>query len=92
MDASCANQAIIERIMAALKKHDIDEDDIQTSNYSIWPRQQHDPRQSDEVTITGYHASNMVTVVVQDIITSARLSERVSSMPVRTRCTASILR
>ena len=67
VDASRANQAIVERIMAALEKHDIDDEDIQTSNYSIWPRQQHDPRQSDEVTITGYHVSNMVTVIVQDI-------------------------
>ncbi len=67
VDASRANQAIIERIMAALKTHDIDEDNIQTSNYSIWPQQQHDPRHSDEVTITGYHVSNMVTVIVEDI-------------------------
>lgn len=67
VDASRANQAIVERIMAALEKHDIDDEDIQTSNYSIWPRQQHDPRQSGEVTITGYHVSNMVSVTVQDI-------------------------
>lgn len=66
-DASRANQAIVERIMDALEKHDVDDDDIQTSNYSIWPRQQHDPRQSDEVAITGYHVSNMVSVTVHDI-------------------------
>lgn len=66
-EASRANQAIVERIIEALGKHDIDDKDIQTSNYSIWPRQQHDPRQSGEVTITGYQVSNTVSVTVHDI-------------------------
>jgi len=67
VDASRANQTIVERIADALEKHGIDDEDIQTSNYSIWPRQQHDPRQSGDVKITGYQVSNTVSITVHDI-------------------------
>lgn len=65
-EASQQNQATVERIMQALERQGIDETDIQTSNYSIWPEQRHDG-QTGEVSITGYRVSNMVSVVIDDI-------------------------
>jgi uncharacterized protein YggE len=67
VDASRENQAIVERIMQALAQYDIDKKNIQTANYSIWPEQRPDPRGNGDVTITGYHVSNMVNVTISDI-------------------------
>tara|TARA_R110000782_G_scaffold67473_10_gene136265 strand:- start:791 stop:1510 length:720 start_codon:yes stop_codon:yes gene_type:complete len=66
-ESSEQNQAIIERIMAALKQEGIEAADIQTADYSVWPEQQHDPRGSGEVTITGYRVNNTVRITVKDI-------------------------
>ncbi len=65
--SSRENQAIVEAIMRALGQQGIDEKNIQTSNYSIWPEQQHDPQQTNQIRITGYHVSNVVTIIVEDI-------------------------
>jgi len=65
--ASQANQATVEAIMRALGQQGIDKKDIQTSNYSIWPEQQQDPQQANQMRITGYYVSNVVTVIVKDI-------------------------
>jgi uncharacterized protein YggE len=65
--ASQQNQSIVDAIMRALAQHGIDKKNIQTSNYSIWPEQQHDPQQVNQVRIAGYHVSNMVSVIVDDI-------------------------
>jgi hypothetical protein len=67
VQAARENQAAIERIMEALKKQNIDQQDIQTANYSIWPEQDHDPRQASQVRITGFRVSNVVNVTVDDI-------------------------
>lgn len=67
VDASKENQAIVERIMQALAKFGIDKKHIQTTNYSIWPEQRQDPRGNGDVTITGYHVSNVVNVTIVDI-------------------------
>lgn len=67
VDATRENQAVVERIMEALEDQEIDEEDIQTSNYSIWPEQSHEPRESPSMRITGYRVSNMVNVTVDDI-------------------------
>lgn len=65
--ASQENQSIVEAIMRALGQQGIDKKNIQTSNYSIWPEQQHDPQQANQIHITGYNVSNVVTVIVEDI-------------------------
>lgn len=67
VESSRNNQAIIERIMQALDKEGIAATDIQTADYSIWPEQQHDPRGSGEITITGYRVNNTVRVTVRDV-------------------------
>ncbi|MGH8224041.1 MAG: SIMPL domain-containing protein, partial [Woeseiaceae bacterium] len=65
--AAQQNQAVVAEIMRALDGEDIDEKDIQTANYSIWPEQHHDPRQPGQVQITGYRVSNVVNVTIGDI-------------------------
>ena len=67
VESSRENQAIIERIMQALGKEGVAAIDIQTADYSIWPEQQHDPRGSGEITITGYRVNNTVRITVRDI-------------------------
>ncbi len=67
VESSEQNQAIIERIMAALKQEGIEDADIQTADYSVWPEQQHDPRGTGEITITGYRVNNTVRINVKDI-------------------------
>jgi hypothetical protein len=66
-EASRENQAIVERIMQALRQQGIESKDIQTANYSIWPEQHHDPRGTGEVATIGYNVSNIVNVTVNDI-------------------------
>lgn len=66
-EASRENQDVVDRIMAALKKLGVKEKDIQTANYSIWPEQQHDPRGSGEITITGYRVNNTVNVTIENV-------------------------
>lgn len=67
VEASQQNQAVVARIMRALAQQGIDDKNIQTTNYSIWPEQRRDPRGSNEMTITGYHVSNTVNVTIDDI-------------------------
>lgn len=67
VESSKQNQEIIERIMTALKQEGIKAVDVQTADYSVWPEQQHDPRGSGEITITGYRVNNTVRVTVKDI-------------------------
>lgn len=66
-EASRENQEIVERIMQALDKSGIDKKDIQTTNYSIWPEQRHDPRGNGEVAVTGYNVNNIVNVTISDV-------------------------
>ncbi len=61
------NQAIVERIMQALRKEGIEARDIQTADYSVWPEQHHDVRGTGEITITGYRVNNTVRITVRDI-------------------------
>jgi len=68
-EASRQNQQVVARIMQALAKEGIDEKDIQTVNYSIWPEQKRDRNGAGEVTIVGYRVSNNVNVTVNDIDT-----------------------
>ena len=66
-ESSRANEAVVEKIMQALDKQGIKKKDIQTTNYSVWPEQRHDPRGTGEVSISGYNVSNVVNVTVNDI-------------------------
>lgn len=62
-----ANKTHTTAVIAAIKEAGVDEKDINTSNFSIWPSQQYSP----EGTITGtvYMVDNTVYVIVRDINT-----------------------
>lgn len=67
LDAANQNQAIVDRVMQALGKLGVDDKDLQTADYSIWPEQQHDPREANQVKIIGYRVNNSIHVTVRDI-------------------------
>ena len=66
-EATSQNQAAIARLMRALESEGIEAKDIQTSNYSVWPEQRHDPKDQDSPKVTGYGVRNTVSVKVRDI-------------------------
>jgi uncharacterized protein len=68
IDASRQNQAVVERIFDALQEQDIESEDIQTSNYSIWAEQDYSRNgEPGKERITGFRVSNIVHVKVRDI-------------------------
>jgi hypothetical protein len=65
-EASDANNTAMTKVFAALKAANIDARDIQTSRLSLQP--QYAPnRSSGPTSITGYRASNRVTVRIHDV-------------------------
>lgn len=66
-DATNQTETKIQAIMAALKAQGIADEDIQTTNYSIWPEQTYDPNTGQSTGISGYHVSNQVNVTVRDM-------------------------
>jgi uncharacterized protein YggE len=65
-EASDANNTAMAKVFAALKAANIDARDIQTSRLSLQP--QYAPnRSSGPTSITGYRASNRVTVRIHDV-------------------------
>ena len=79
VESARENQQLVERIMQALDKEGVAKVDIQTADYSIWPEQQHDPRGSGEITITGYRVNNTVRVTVRDIDRLGRILSAVTN-------------
>ncbi|RTL54153.1 MAG: DUF541 domain-containing protein [Bradyrhizobiaceae bacterium] len=65
-EASEANNKAMTAVLAALKNAGIEDKDIQTSRLSLQPQMSNRPS-GGPVQITGYHASNRVTVTVRDI-------------------------
>jgi uncharacterized protein YggE len=64
-DASEANNAAMTKVMAALRAAGIGEKDFQTSRLSLQP--QYAPNRNLTSPITGYRASNRVTVKLHDL-------------------------
>ena len=64
-EASEANNTAMAKVLAALKTAGIDARDIQTSRLSLQP--QYAPNRSGPSPITGYRASNRVTVRIRDV-------------------------
>ncbi|MDX1405356.1 MAG: SIMPL domain-containing protein [Woeseiaceae bacterium] len=60
------NTAAVEAVFEALRRHNIADDDMQTSNFSIAPEYNYDrPAQSQR--LIGYRVTNEVRVTVRDI-------------------------
>lgn len=65
-EATSQNQATFEAIQAALLDQGIAQEDIQTSNYSVWAEQRYD-ESGLSTGIAGYRVSNQVNVTIRDI-------------------------
>ena len=55
--ALAQNAERLNRVLAALRRAGVAKDDLQTSQVSLWPQ-----RESDGTTVTGYQATNTVSV------------------------------
>jgi uncharacterized protein len=64
-EASDANNAAMGKVLLALKGAGVDENDYQTSRLSLQP--QYPPNRTGPAAISGYRASNRVTIKVRDI-------------------------
>jgi uncharacterized protein len=64
-EASDANNAAMGKVLLALKGAGIDEKDYQTSRLSLQP--QYAPNRPGQSTVTGYRASNRVTIKLHDV-------------------------
>ena len=69
-DALHANAAKADAMIAALKRGGIDAHDIQTSGLNLNP--QYVYAQNEPAKLTGYQATNQVTVTVKDLGRSGR--------------------
>lgn len=65
-DATTNNEQIMQKILEALKGQNIEDKDIQTSNYSLWVDQRYDD-QGNITGIAGYRVSNDLVIVVRDL-------------------------
>ncbi|CAN5125753.1 SIMPL domain-containing protein [soil metagenome] len=66
-EALSANNAAMEKLLAALKAAPIEDRDIQTSNFSVNPRYNYGENNAQPPSITGYDVSNSVTVSVRNL-------------------------
>lgn len=64
-DAMRGNAAQMNRVMQAIRRLDIAEKDIRTSGVHLSPQYRY--RQNEPPVITGYQASNTVTIKVRDL-------------------------
>ena len=64
-DAAEANNAAMGKVLAALKGAGIDEKDYQTARLSLQP--QYAPNRAGPSAVTGYRASNRVTIKLHDL-------------------------
>lgn len=65
-DAQEKNSDVMNKVMQVLKGMGIAEDDIKTTDYSIYPEQNYDDN-TKQTIVTGYHVSNMIEVTVRNI-------------------------
>ncbi len=65
-EAQTANAEKMEAIVGAIKDVGIDEKDIKTQNYSIYPKYSH-IKETGESEITGYRVNNTVSVTIRDL-------------------------
>lgn len=65
--AMSANSAAMNGVFDALAAADIDRRDMQTSNFSLQPQYDYSNRDNGQPRLTGYQASNQLTVKVRDL-------------------------
>lgn len=67
--AMSANSTAMNGVFEALAAADIDRRDMQTSNFSLQPQYDYSNRENGQPRLTGYQASNQLTVKVRDLDT-----------------------
>ena len=67
----------MDRVLAALKRAGVDSRDVQTSNVSLNPEYRYPENQSPQ--LTGYTASNQVTIKFRDIRNSGKILDALVS-------------
>ncbi len=60
-----SNKTLTQKVVDALKAQGVDEKDIQTTNFNIYPQQNYSP--TGEITSTRYVVDNTVYVTVRDL-------------------------
>ena len=65
-------------ILAALRNSGVEENDIQTQYYSIYPTRRWDPNTGEE-ELTGYQVTNMVTVKVREVGNTGTIIDAVAA-------------
>lgn len=66
-EAVKANNATMARLLETLQENKIAKKDIQTSNFSVSPVYQRDPRNRNQNKVIGYRVSNQVRVRVRNL-------------------------
>lgn len=66
-EALDANTKSMSNLIDGLKAAGIAEKDIQTSNFSIHPRHEHNPKDGGPPKLVGYNVNNSVNVLVRDL-------------------------
>lgn len=66
-EALDANTKSMSNLIDGLKAAGITEKDVQTSNFSIHPRHEHDPKNGGPPKLVGYSVNNSVNVLVRDL-------------------------
>src|SRR5688572_28489558 len=66
-EASEANNAAMGKVLLALKGAGIEETDYQTSRLSLQPQYPPNPNRTGPAMISGYRASNRVTIKLRDV-------------------------
>ena len=64
-EASTKNSTAIHAVIAALKEAGVKEDDIATSNYSVYA--EYDYSSFGDQKLTGYNVSNQLNVIIRDM-------------------------
>lgn len=70
-DAQAKNTKVMNQLFAGLKALGIEEKDVQTTNYNIYP--QYTYKSSGERNLDGYEVSQTVTVKIRDLTKSSKV-------------------
>lgn len=68
-EAMTANRTAMNGVFEALAAANVDQRDMQTSNFSLQPQYDYSNRENGQPRLTGYQASNQLTVKVRDLDT-----------------------
>lgn len=77
-DAVARNSEIVSSVMDALKALGLEEKEVRTSYFSIYPQYQY-PQDGSPPTIVGYQASNTINVLTKKVERAAEIIDRAVS-------------